>query len=363
MGSYLSEPVTEKHSDNGTTTQYSHGSSAMQGWRKGMEDSHVHTSIGDDVALYAVFDGHGGAQVADFCQRHIAEVVISCEQYKGCDYGGALTESFKKIDEFLETEEAQSECGLKPVTQRGPESEAQHADMQRMLVLKRMLQGGKVTAGGGSEGDAKVCTLKDHAVTSGCTAVVAIVSASKIYVANAGDSRGVLCRGGSTVPLSFDHKPSQEREIARITGAGGFVTEANGHHRVNGNLNLSRSLGDMKYKQNQDLPWTHQLISAEPDIIIEDIRDEDEFFVLACDGIWDVMSNEQCIEFIRERMQRRPRPPLSEICEDALAYCLTSDPKASRGIGSDNMTMVIVDLKSGACPQVKSECPDRKSVV
>ena len=84
----------------------------------------------------------------------------------------------------------------------------------------------------------------------GCTAnVVFIDSMKKIYAANAGDSRAVLARAGKAVPLSFDHKPDDEGELKRIEKAGSVVTEG----RVDGNLNLSRALGDLKYKTNKDL--------------------------------------------------------------------------------------------------------------
>jgi serine/threonine protein phosphatase PrpC len=65
-----------------------------------------------------------------------------------------------------------------------------------------------------------------------------------LIIANAGDSRSVLCRGGTAVPLSYDHKPENEEERRRIEHAGSTITEG----RVDGNLNLSRSLGDLKYK-------------------------------------------------------------------------------------------------------------------
>ena len=85
-----------------------------------------------------------------------------------------------------------------------------------------------------------------------------------LTVANAGDSRAVLCRsGGQVVPLSFDHKPQQEREMKRIHDAGGFVNQFG---RVNGNLNLSRSIGDLKYKQVPGIAPADQIITAEPDI-------------------------------------------------------------------------------------------------
>lgn len=109
------------------------------------------------------------------------------------------------------------------------------------------------------------CNLPDHPIHAGATAIVAVLSGRTLTVANAGDSRAVLCRGGGvTVALSFDHKPMQVTEMTRIRAAGGFV---NAFGRVNGNLNLSRSIGDLKYKQVPGLTPAQQMITAEPDLL------------------------------------------------------------------------------------------------
>jgi serine/threonine protein phosphatase PrpC len=100
-----------------------------------------------------------------------------------------------------------------------------------------------------------------------------------------GDSRGVMSRNGVAIALSTDHKPRDSREFTRIEQAGGFV---NAVGRINGNLNLSRSLGDLKYKQLKHLPVEAQVITAEPDVLEFSLTDADEFMVLGCDGIWDV---------------------------------------------------------------------------
>ena len=83
-------------------------------------------------------------------------------------------------------------------------------------------------------------------VQAGCTAVVAIKRGDELYVANAGDSRGVLCRGTKAVALSEDHKPAHDVEKNRIIAAGGFLSDIGGVCRVNGNLNLSRAIGDLR---------------------------------------------------------------------------------------------------------------------
>ena len=116
--------------------------------------------------------------------------------------------------------------------------------------------------------------------------------------ANAGDSRSVLGVKGRAKPLSFDHKPQNEGqksrlrpcvaqltcectgEKARITAAGGFVDFG----RVNGNLALSRAIGDFEFKKSADLSPEQQIVTAFPDVVMHDVSSDDEFLVIACDG-------------------------------------------------------------------------------
>jgi serine/threonine protein phosphatase PrpC len=140
-----------------------------------------------------------------------------------------------------------------------------------------------------------MCNLADHPIHAGATAIAAVLVGRTLTVANAGDSRAVLCRGTTTntsrsdddhpyhhqrsssrttnpssfsnyqtIALSLDHKPMNPEELYRIVNAGGFV---NSFGRINGNLNLSRSIGDLKYKQVSHLPMAQQIITAEPDIV------------------------------------------------------------------------------------------------
>ena len=150
---------------------------------------------------------------------------------------------------------------------------------------------------------------------SGCTAVVAVLRKKDLYVANAGDSRCVLCRDGEALELSLDHKPEDEPEMSRIVKAGGKVTLDG---RVNGGLNLSRALGDHAYKRNSALPPQEQMISALPDIRHISLEPgRDEFMILACDGIWNFMSSQEVIKFIRPRLaENSEKSNISKICED-----------------------------------------------
>lgn len=153
---------------------------------------------------------------------------------------------------------------------------------------------------------------------SGCTAVVAFLHGRELYVANAGDSRCVVCRDGKVVEMSFDHKPEDDIELSRIRKAGGRVTLDG---RVNGGLNLSRAIGDHGYKKNTELTAEEQMISALPDLKRLTLEQSDEFMVLACDGIWNYMSNEEVVGFVKQRIDAG-KLSLAEICEEV--SCFTS---------------------------------------
>ena len=147
---------------------------------------------------------------------------------------------------------------------------------------------------------------------SGCTAVVALMQGRELFVANAGDSRCVVCRSGKVVEMSFDHKPEDDIEFERIRKAGGRVSLDG---RVNGGLNLSRAIGDHGYKMNKELSAEEQMISAMPDLKRHTLEPEDEFMVLACDGIWNYMTNEEVVGFVKQRIDDATLS-LAEICEE-----------------------------------------------
>lgn len=94
---------------------------------------------------------------------------------------------------------------------------------------------------------------------AGTTAITVLIKDNKLYCANAGDSRAVASRKGQLVPLSSDHKPNNPEEMERIYNAGGWVE----FNRVNGNLALSRALGDFLFKRNQTIPAEQQIVTGE----------------------------------------------------------------------------------------------------
>eukprot|EP00923_Selenidium_pygospionis_P047357 GHVN01081749.1.p1 GENE.GHVN01081749.1~~GHVN01081749.1.p1 ORF type:complete len:379 (+),score=92.14 GHVN01081749.1:1165-2301(+) len=194
---------------------------------------------------------------------------------------------------------------------------------------------------------------------NGATATVAafvsglIGKPNYLIVANAGDSRVVLSRDGRAVAMSVDHKPTNESEHQRIVAAGGLVCD----ERVDGNLNLSRSLGDLEYKRNYLLFPEAQKITSFPDVRVIEITDEDEFCILACDGIWDRMTNQKAVSFVRENEELTSltsltpstsllHSDLAVTCEKMCFQCLSGNPLLHEGAGCDNMTAMIVRFRS-----------------
>jgi serine/threonine protein phosphatase PrpC len=123
----------------------------------------------------------------------------------------------------------------------------------------------------------------------GCTANVIMFrdNGATAYIANAGDSRSVLAKAGKAVDLSKDHKPDDAGEKSRIVKAGSTVQEG----RVDGNLNLSRALGDLKYKKAKHLKAHEHPITCVPDVKKQKITDDVDFIVMGCDGMYETKTS------------------------------------------------------------------------
>ncbi|XP_077255862.1 putative protein phosphatase 2C T23F11.1 [Temnothorax americanus] len=308
MGQTLSEPITKKKSACCRDSNYRVGSSCMQGWRVKMEDSHVHIlSLPSDpgTAFFAVYDGHGGAAMAQYAGKHLHEYIIKRSEYKEGDIVTGIQQGFLELDKA----------------------------MQNNAALR-----------------------DEHA---GTTVIAILIKDNILYSANAGDSRAVACINGRAVPLSRDHKPTLKEERKRIEAAGGFVE----YKRVNGNLALSRALGDFIFKRNDHKSPQEQIVTAFPEVQQFTVDEDWEFIVLACDGIWDVMTSEEVVQFVRPRLAHKIGNEETsnfaihpeEICEELLNRCLA--PDALMGTGCDNMTVILVCFLHGKpCSHLASRC-------
>ncbi|TBU48605.1 protein serine/threonine phosphatase 2C [Dichomitus squalens] len=140
-----------------------------------------------------------------------------------------------------------------------------------------------------------------------------------LYCANAGDARGVLCRAGKAVRLTYDHKGSDKQEAKRITDAGGFVMSG----RVNGVLNVTRSLGDSSMKE---------FVVGSPYTTETELSEQDEFLILACDGLWDVVNDQGAVNLVRAIAD--PRQAAEELLDHAY-----------KNYSTDNVTVLVVRFR------------------
>ncbi|KAG7462648.1 hypothetical protein MATL_G00187010 [Megalops atlanticus] len=308
MGAFLDKPKTEKHNAHGAGNGLRYGLSSMQGWRVEMEDAHT-AVVGlpqglDDWSFFAVYDGHAGSRVANYCSKHLLEHITGSEGFRGTDKPGPAPEPTVE--------------GVKSGIRSG------------FLKIDEHMR--------------SFSDLRNGMDRSGSTAVAVLLSPEHLYFINCGDSRAVLYRDAHVRFSTLDHKPCNPREKERIQNAGGSVMI----QRVNGSLAVSRALGDYDYKCVDGKGPTEQLVSPEPEVFEIARAPEDEFVVLACDGIWDVMSNEELCEFVRSRLE--VTDDLERVCNEVVDTCLH---KGSR----DNMSVVLVCLPNA--PKVSEEAVKR----
>ncbi|KAJ8449609.1 hypothetical protein Cgig2_005631 [Carnegiea gigantea] len=338
MGTYLSKPKTEKVSEDGENQRLRYGLSSMQGWRSSMEDAHAAIpDLDSSTSFFAVYDGHGGKVVAKFCAKFLHKELLTDEGYVAGDLSASVRRAFLRMDEIM--------CGSK----KWRELIANDADISEfddeLYFMKRKIEDDANQDASNEDADAEV-----EGPSAGCTACAVVIRDKKLVIANAGDSRCVMSRGGQAYDLSRDHKPELEAEQERILKAGGFIHAG----RVNGTLNLARAIGDMEFKHNKALPAEEQIVTANPEINTIELSDDDEFIVIACDGIWDCMSSQELVDFVREQLNSEAK--LSAVCERTFDRCLA--PSVG-GEGCDNMTMILVQFKK---PTASSSASGNKSL-
>ncbi|KAK7406055.1 hypothetical protein VNO78_07671 [Psophocarpus tetragonolobus] len=272
----------------------SHGFISVIGRRRVMEDA-VKVVTGLVAArqsydFFAVYDGHGGTVVANACRDRLH--LLLAEEVR---------ESAEKV---LDWPEVMCSCFTK---------------------MDREIGGGDHDGGSGN--------------TTGSTAAVVVVGKEEIVVANCGDSRAVLCRGGVAVPLSRDHKPDRPDEKERIEAAGGRVINWDGN-RVLGVLATSRSIGDHCMKP---------FVICEPETEVYARTERDEFVVVASDGLWDVVSNKFVCEVVRGclhgKMKTNLKDDSSVLSYATQAASLLAELAMARG-SKDNITVIVILLNT-----------------
>lgn len=342
MGDYLSVPVKDKSTEEGENNFLKYASCGMQGWRRRMEDSHIAdlNVSNSQVHVFGVFDGHGGKEVAQWVKKKFSDELSKNKNFKSGNYQKALSENFLRLDVMMT--ENQGKMELKEESKKAKQEEEKSVDNNQKSKneVYKALFDMKTDDG-------------DVAMYIGCTATVCLIDANnkKAFFANAGDSRIIISKNGVAYPMTVDHKPDLDEERTRIYKADGWVIDG----RIKGNLNLSRSLGDLEFKQNKKLPQEDQMITALPEITFSALDDVD-FIFLGCDGVFDCMTNQEISDYVSSRLKKNIKP--TKILEEMLDHILAVDVYTGKiiiinisliiietGVGCDNMSAVLVVLK------------------
>jgi serine/threonine protein phosphatase PrpC len=220
---------------------------SLQGKRPTQEDKHV-TILNYDgknkdinnINIIGVFDGHGGKKVSSFLKNNLPNFFLTKFDNKIFKNNETFTNYINYVYEFVQN-------NLKEKHPRAVE----------------------------------YC---------GSTACLGVHINNKLWIINVGDSRAILCnKCGDVVQLSVDHKPNLPEEKKRIESLGGKITFDGSDWRIK-TLSLSRAFGDLDC-----YPYVTHL----PNIYKYKIDPKDKFIIMACDGLWDVLSNLETVEFIR----------------------------------------------------------------
>ncbi|OIW07043.1 hypothetical protein TanjilG_02677 [Lupinus angustifolius] len=269
------------------------GSFVDIGPRRYLEDEHIKI---DDLsshlgslynfpkpsAFYGVFDGHGGPEAAAYVRKNIMKFFFE---------DASFPQTSEVDNVFLQ-------------------------ELQNSLTKVFLLADSAL---------ADECSVN---TSSGTTALTAFIFGRLLMVANAGDCRAVLCRKGEAIDMSQDHRPTYPSERRRVEELGGFIDDG----YLNGVLSVTRALGDwdMKLPKGSSSP-----LIAEPEIRQVILTEDDEFLIIGCDGIWDVMSSQHAVSLVRRGLRRHDDP---EQCARDLAM------EALRLNTFDNLTVIIVCL-------------------
>ncbi|XP_076932436.1 putative protein phosphatase 2C 27 [Bidens hawaiensis] len=268
------------------------GSCSEKGPKEYMEDEHLcvdnlleHLDTIEGLpplgAFYGVFDGHGGTDAAFYVRKNILKFIIEDPQFPGC-LKKAIRNAYIKADQaFAEN------------------------------------------------------SIVD--ISSGTTALTALVFGRTMIVANAGDCRAVLGKLGKAIELSNDHKPNSISEKHRIEQLGGVIYDG----YLNGQLTVSRALGDwhMKGPKGSACP-----LSADPELQEILLMEDDEFLIMGCDGLWDAMSSQCAVTIARKELMIHNDP---ERCSRVLVC------EALKRNKCDNLTVIVICFSPDPPPWIE----------
>lgn len=332
---------------------FASGLAMAQGRRETMEDCGAVRALSSGYFYAGVFDGHGGDQVATFLRDHLHE---ACDRgLTGDASGKTFPDGGPRGGSKEKGEEGKAVNGQPSGSEAQMQGIFREFDKEVIKYLETSVDG-------------------EAAKEAGSTATVLLVGEGKMVVANVGDSKCVLCRAGASVDLTVEHRLSgvseaAVREVKRVEETGAWVYDG----RLCGVIAVSRSFGDWEWKGEgltylkkagvewgswdqetaEKMDFKADPVTALPDVTEVGMDTEsDEFLILASDGLWDVFSSQQAVQFCRGLLKRGVSP--QEVAEQLV-------DKALQRKTQDNVVVALVDLlgsegwKLGGAPAMRSQ--------
>ncbi|PWN48316.1 protein phosphatase 2C [Violaceomyces palustris] len=305
-------------------------------WRRTMEDSHAFVYNFGGVfgqGFFGIFDGHAGKHAAEWCGKHFHEYLSKALILNpGKLVPDVLNSTFHDVDRMLSQlasaqgtssgctavtaflrlededgrpnsnaqESVKNKPGAEPPVLAADDSGIKKASGSIFSGLARRIRSTSSDSVADEEASSQrsreICerTKEDtnpgiisHEAPDGLVDIHGKGIRRVLYTANVGDARAVLCRAGRAIRLTYDHKGSDAQEAKRITDAGGFVM----NNRVNGVLAVTRSLGDSSMKE---------FVVGSPYTTETTLSSEDTFLIVACDGLWDVVDDQEAVDLIQQ---------------------------------------------------------------
>lgn len=301
MGATLCAPIRSQLLGRVGNAHFRVGCSQMQGFRKEMEDAHrivLSFESHPDVSFFGVYDGHAGDLVAKHLAKKLHQHIEKCGPNFDDD---SLQKAVVEFDQ---------EIGKQPFRNHGSTC---------VFCLVRPCSAGGNDSDGGKTPDGQKVEPKSWNVTT----------------VNVGDSRAMIVRAdGTLVSLTSDHKPETPAEAKRIEAAGGFVQS----NRVDGQLAMSRAMGDFSYKLGSHRSHLEQKVIALPDITHEVAHKGDRLLVI-CDGLVEATTNKQVARFAHDSHKQHREDP-AEVVRELLLYSLAQG-------STDNHSAILISFEDG----------------
>jgi len=331
MGVTLSSPVEVIRVQRAGSESFKAAVAEMQGWRSSHEDAHE-IACGPASGNFWVLDGHGGQFAATYgAPALVKEFSPTLSDDGGLPDDGVVEKGFASVDQLLRTE-----IGLDQEKESG-------STVIGSLVAKQA--DGSYNVKLLNCGDSRGLVVRPPDETEDAAASVEVRYPQ--HLAHLTSEPSAIAKGNAPKavqewPLiadTIDHKPSHPTEQARIMSAGGTVSQED-PPRVDGNLAVSRGLGDFEYKSNKRLEISTQKVTCVPDVYSMSGLKHGTIIILGCDGVWDVMSSVEVGTFVRDRIREDPKADIGDLCQTVITDCLRRNSR-------DNITVMIVICGDG----------------